>query len=90
MLKELGRKTDIFLPTDVHELTEHSAYLGGRDYKDRPNVIGKKKGVGGGRSLLFSFLEPRLFTCLCVPYLRNEALEKPVVDPYDRSAPTSQ
>ncbi|HEX6710090.1 MAG TPA: hypothetical protein VF068_07125 [Rubrobacter sp.] len=53
-LGDLGCETDAFLPTDVPGLTEHPAYLGGRDYEGRPNVVGTKKGTGGGRSLLFS------------------------------------
>ena len=53
-LGELGCETDTFLPTDVPGLTEHPAYLGGRNYEGRPNVVGRKEGAGGGRSLLFS------------------------------------
>jgi acetylornithine deacetylase len=52
-LTELGCETDVFLPTDVPGLTEHPAYLGGRNYGGRPNVVGTKRGKGG-RSLLFS------------------------------------
>ena len=53
-LGDLGCETDAFLPTDVPDLTEHPAYLGGRNYEGRPNVVGTKRGTGGGRSLLFS------------------------------------
>lgn len=53
-LRNLGCQTDVFIPTDVQGLTEHEAYLGGRDYKNRPNVVGVKKGTGGGRSIMFS------------------------------------
>ena len=53
-LEELGLRTDVFLPTDVPGLTEHPAYLAGRSYEGRPNVVGKKEGTGGGRSILFS------------------------------------
>jgi acetylornithine deacetylase len=53
-LEDLGCRTDTFLPTDVPGLTEHPAYLGGRNYEGRPNVVGKKRGAGGGRSILFS------------------------------------
>jgi acetylornithine deacetylase len=53
-LKDLGCKTDTFLPTDVPGLTEHPAYLGGRNYERRPNVVGKKAGAGGDKSILFS------------------------------------
>ena len=53
-LGDLGCTTDTFLPTDVPGLAEHPAYLGGRNYEGRPNVVGKKEGIGGGRSILFS------------------------------------
>ena len=53
-LADLGCETDAFLPTDVPGITEHPAYLGGRNYEGRPNVVGIKRGTGGGRSLLFS------------------------------------
>src|ERR671915_769085 len=48
-LEDLGCRTDTFLPTDVPGLTEHPAYLGGRKYEGRPNVVGEKRGAGGGR-----------------------------------------
>src|SRR5215212_2766835 len=53
-LRDLGCTTDTFLPTDVPGLAEHPAYLGGRNYEGRPNVVGKKEGAGRGRSILFS------------------------------------
>ncbi len=53
-LQELGCETDTFIPTDVPGLTEHPAYLGGRNYEERPNVVGKKRGAGRGRSIIFS------------------------------------
>jgi acetylornithine deacetylase len=53
-LGDLGCRTDTFLPTEVPGLAEHPAYLGGRNYEGRPNVVGKKEGTGGGRSILFS------------------------------------
>jgi acetylornithine deacetylase len=53
-LEDLGCRTDTFLPTYIPGLTEHPAYLGGRSYEGRPNVVGKKGGAGGGRSILFS------------------------------------
>jgi acetylornithine deacetylase len=53
-LEDLGCRTDAFLPTDVPGLREHPAYLGGRSYEGRPNVVGKKAGAGGGKSILFS------------------------------------
>lgn len=53
-LRGLGCETDMFLPTDVPELTGHQAYLDGRNYEDRPNVVGRKRGSGEGKSLLYS------------------------------------
>jgi acetylornithine deacetylase len=53
-LRDLGCETDVFIPTDVPGLTGHPAYLGGRNYSGRPNVVGRRRGSGGGRSLLFS------------------------------------
>jgi acetylornithine deacetylase len=53
-LNEMGLQVDMWEP-DMEELKKHPAYLPpGRDYKDRPNVVGICKGTGGGRSLLFN------------------------------------
>lgn len=53
-LQALGCEMDRFLPTEVSGLSEHPAYLDGREYANRPNVVGMKSGSGGGRSLMFS------------------------------------
>lgn len=53
-LERLGCEVDVFLPTDVVGIEEHPAYLKNRNYTNRPNVVGRKKGSGGGRSLMFS------------------------------------
>jgi acetylornithine deacetylase len=53
-LSGLGCVMDRFLPTEVPGITSHTAYLGGRNYENRPNVVGRKKGKGKGKSLLFS------------------------------------
>jgi acetylornithine deacetylase len=53
-LKRMDCEVDVFLPTDVEGIEEHSAYLKHRNYANRPNVVGRKKGSGGGRSLMFS------------------------------------
>ncbi|WP_052947579.1 M20/M25/M40 family metallo-hydrolase [Aneurinibacillus tyrosinisolvens] len=53
-LSQLGCEMDMFLPTDVPGLTSHAAYLGERNYENRPNVVARKRGNGQGRSLLFS------------------------------------
>ncbi|ALS23016.1 M20/M25/M40 family metallo-hydrolase [Paenibacillus naphthalenovorans] len=53
-LSTLNCDMDMFLPTDVPGLTEHQAYLGNRKYENRPNVVARKRGKGGGRSLIFT------------------------------------
>ncbi|MBC8232816.1 M20/M25/M40 family metallo-hydrolase [bacterium] len=53
-LKNIGVEIDSFLPTDVEGITEHPAFLAGRNYENRPNVVGVWKGEGGGKSLIIS------------------------------------
>lgn len=53
-LKKMGCEVDVFLPTEVQGLLEHPAYLDGRFYKNRPNVVGTKRAGGKGRSIIFS------------------------------------
>ncbi len=53
-LKEYGFEIDLFIPTEVKGIKKHPAFLPGRNYKDRPNLVGKVKGIGRGRSLIFS------------------------------------
>ena len=61
-LRDLGCRVDIFTPLEVAGLTEHPAYWPGRDYTDRPNVVGVLSSRPGGpvgkdagrRSLLFT------------------------------------
>jgi acetylornithine deacetylase len=55
-MRGLNLDLDIFEPTDVPGLVDHPAYWPGRDYHDRPNVVGTWRGAnpGGPRSLLFS------------------------------------
>ena len=45
---------DIFTPLEVKGITDHPAYFKGRNYKDRPNVVGKIKGKSDGKSIIFS------------------------------------
>ncbi|MCF8566682.1 M20/M25/M40 family metallo-hydrolase [Alicyclobacillus tolerans] len=55
LLEELGFETQTFLPTDVPGLVEHPAFLNdGRVYDQRPNVVGRLRGAGNGKSLIFS------------------------------------
>ena len=53
-LKEMGVPTDVWEP-DLDALRLHPAYVEvSRDYKGRPNVVGRLRGSGGGKSLLFN------------------------------------
>ncbi len=45
---------DKFTPLEVKGIQDHPAYFKGRNYKDRPNVVGQLKGQGGGKSIIFS------------------------------------
>jgi acetylornithine deacetylase len=56
-LTNLGLEPDVYSPDDVPGIREHPLYFSGRNYKNRPNVGIRKKGVGGGkdrRSLILS------------------------------------
>jgi acetylornithine deacetylase len=53
-LKEMDVPTDVWQP-DLDALRLHPAYVEvSRDYKGRPNVVGRLRGSGGGKSLLFN------------------------------------
>jgi acetylornithine deacetylase len=51
---QLGWETDIYDLTDVPGLDRHHLFWPGRDYRQRPNVDARRKGTGGGRSLVLS------------------------------------
>jgi acetylornithine deacetylase len=61
-LRDVGCRVDVFTPPEVAGLTEHPAYWPGRDYTDRPNVVGvvspQPEGpvgkAAGRKSLLFT------------------------------------
>jgi acetylornithine deacetylase len=53
-LKEAGAEVDQYELSEVPSLTEHPAYMDGRNYEGRPNVLGAFRGSGGGKSLIFS------------------------------------
>lgn len=55
-MRGLALDLDIFEPPEVPELLSHPAYWPGREYHDRPNVVGTWRGgnPAAGRSLLFS------------------------------------
>jgi len=49
-----GAQTKIYELRDVPGLTSHPAYMHGREYQGRPNVVAQFRGAGGGKSLLYS------------------------------------
>jgi acetylornithine deacetylase len=61
-LRDLGCRVDVFTPDEVPGLTDHPEYWPGRDYTDRPNVVGVMSpepvgpvGLAAGRkALLFT------------------------------------
>jgi acetylornithine deacetylase len=53
-LRREGCDTETYPLDEVVGLKEHPLYWPGRDYSKRPNVGARKKGQGGGRSLLLS------------------------------------
>lgn len=52
--EQLGWETDVFLPTEVPGIERHPGWWPGLDYTDRPNVVARRKGTGGGRSLILN------------------------------------
>lgn len=56
IMRGMNLDTDVFLPTDVPELAAHPALWQGREYANRPNVVGTWRGANSaaGKSLLFS------------------------------------
>jgi acetylornithine deacetylase len=52
-MRDVFDRVDVFTPTEVPGCTEHPAFWPGRDYSDRPNVVGTVEGTGEGRSLIF-------------------------------------
>jgi acetylornithine deacetylase len=61
-MRDIGCQVELFTPDEVEGVIDHPLYWPGRDYTDRPNVVGvlssqPGEGVGkayGRRSLLFS------------------------------------
>jgi acetylornithine deacetylase len=50
-MQQMGLEVDCFTPDEVPGIQEDPAWLHGRDYTDRPNVVGTRAGTGGGPSL---------------------------------------
>jgi len=53
-LRAQGWDADLYELSEAPGLFEHPLYCSGRDYKNRPNVGSRRKGAGGGRSLVLS------------------------------------
>ena len=61
LMRQIGCRVDTFRPDEVPGLTDHPAFWPGRDYTDRPNVVGvlgqfdpRQARPKGRKSLLFS------------------------------------
>lgn len=53
-LRQIGLAPELYDLDSVAGLREHPAYFGGRDYRNRPNVVARRAGSGGGRALVLS------------------------------------
>jgi acetylornithine deacetylase len=53
-LHGIGWRPELYRPDQVPGVVEHPLYWAGRDYCDRPNLGARRKGQGGGRSLVLS------------------------------------
>jgi len=53
-MHELGLDVDVFEPWSVDGVTDHPGWWPGLDYTDRPDVVGRWRGAGGGRSLILN------------------------------------
>lgn len=54
LLLDCGWDVEVYELDSVAGLREHALYLEGRDYTGRPNLGARRRGTGGGRSLLLS------------------------------------
>jgi len=54
MRDHLGWSVDVFLPTAVDGIEQHRGWWPGLDYADRPNVVARRTGAGGGRSIILN------------------------------------
>jgi acetylornithine deacetylase len=51
-MKKQGLCIDMFTPDDIPEVKASPGYLSGRNYTDRPDVIGIKKGIKGLKKVM--------------------------------------
>jgi acetylornithine deacetylase len=61
-LRALGCRVEVFTPDEVPGVTEHPEYWPGRDYTDRPNVVGVLSSQPGGPVGLAAGRKSLLFT----------------------------
>ncbi|MBZ5593143.1 MAG: M20/M25/M40 family metallo-hydrolase [Acidobacteriia bacterium] len=54
ILRARGWHPELYELADVKGLSEHPLFQPGREYADRPNLGARRKGAGGGRSLVLS------------------------------------
>ena len=54
VLRTAGWNPEIYELSTVSGLVDHPLYWPGRDYANRPNLIARRPGAGGGRSLVLS------------------------------------
>lgn len=54
LTEQFGWEVDRFLPTDVERIEEHPGWWPGLVYANRPNVVVKRPGAGGGRSMILN------------------------------------
>ena len=50
--ERFGWEVDRFLPSDVPGIEGHPGWWPGLDYANRPNVVVRRRGAGGGRSII--------------------------------------
>ncbi|QOY85636.1 M20/M25/M40 family metallo-hydrolase [Paludibaculum fermentans] len=53
-LQQGGYQPELYAIDEVPGLHAHPIYHAGRDYNGRPNLVARRQGVGGGRSLILS------------------------------------
>jgi acetylornithine deacetylase len=54
LLNDCGWQAELYELDDVPGLRQHELFFGGREYAGRPNLGARRKGEGGGRSLILS------------------------------------
>jgi len=54
ILEDCGWQPDLYELDSVPGLRQHPLFFGSREYAGRPNLEARRKGAGGGRSLLLS------------------------------------